>query len=109
MAKACAQMESVTTLLVHINRIRFKLVYVVAMVIPAGPKVTVRELLPILRLLTSARKLAKGGGYARKTSFLVRCAAVQVATAIALLFGLLHSSKVWYILIGFIAKFLRLP
>ena len=109
MAKACAQMESVTTLLVHINRIRFKQVFVVVMVIPVGPKVTVRESLPILRQLTSARRLAKGGGFARKTSFLVRCAAVQVATAIALLFGLLHSSKVWYILRSFIAKFLRLP
>ena len=109
MAKACAQMESVTTLLVHINRIRFKLVYVVAMEIPAGPKVTVRELLRILRLLKSARKLAKGGGYARKTSFLVKCAAGQVATVIALLFGLLHSSKVWYLLRSLIAKFLLLP
>ena len=98
MAKACAQMESVTTLLVHINRIRFKLVFVVAMVIPVGPKVTVQELLPIQRQLTSALRLAKGGSYARKTSFLVKCAAGQVATVIALLFGLLHPSKVWYLI-----------
>ena len=72
------------------NPIHLKQVCVVAMGELVRPKVSVQELLPNPKQLRCARRLATGGGYAQKTSFLARFVVGKVETATVTLFGHLH-------------------